>query len=128
MFGQSETLWSMARYDAPVLVVIMNNHSYNETRNRNLVRGGIQFEAGRDMTSYLGSPDIDFAKMASAYDIRGEKVSDPNDLAAALQRAVKTMRDGRPYMLDLEVSRDGLFSESTWYPEHSIAKLRKKKA
>ena len=128
MFGQSETLWSMARYDAPVLVVIMNNHSYNETRNRNLVRGGIQFEAGRDMTSYLGSPDIDFAKMASAYDIRGEKVSDPNDLAAALQRAVKTMRDGRPYMLDLEVSRDGLFAESTWYPEHSIAKLRKKKA
>lgn len=128
MFGQSETLWSISRYDAPLLVIIMNNHSYNETRNRNLTRGGRQYETGQDMTSYLGAPDIDFAKMASAYDIQGEKVSDPNQLASALQRAIKTMRDGRPFMLDLEVARDGIFSESDWYPRHSIAELRKKKS
>jgi len=36
LFGQSEALWSIARYEAPMLLVIMNNHLYNETRARNI--------------------------------------------------------------------------------------------
>ena len=59
--------------------------------------------------------------MASAYDIQGAKVSDPNQLAPTLLRAIKAMRDGRPFVLDLDVARDGILSESDWYPRHSIA-------
>ena len=36
LFGQTEMFWTISRYDAPMLIVIMNNYSYNETRSRNL--------------------------------------------------------------------------------------------
>jgi thiamine pyrophosphate-dependent acetolactate synthase large subunit-like protein len=127
LFGQTEELWSLSRYDAPMLVVVLNNHGYNETRVRNLTSGNgrRQYQTGHDMNSYLGNPDVNFAKMAEAYGISGEKVYDPNDLAPALQRAIKIMRDGRPYMLDVEVGREGLMNESTWHPEISIAGMRR---
>ena len=121
LFGQTETFWSLSRYDAPILVVILNNHSYNETRNRNLSYGGQQFQTKKDMTSYLGSPDVDFTKIAAAYGIQGEKVARPGDLGPALQRAVRQMRAGKPVVLDVEIARDGILSESAWYSRLSIA-------
>ena len=129
LFGQTETLWSISRYDAPLLIVVMNNHCYNETRNRNLsASAGQQFQTGRELTSYLGDPDVDFAKIAEAYSIKGEKIYDPKDLGSALKRAVKTMKDGRPYLLDLEVARDGIFAESTWHSGFSVAKQNNPKS
>jgi thiamine pyrophosphate-dependent acetolactate synthase large subunit-like protein len=120
MFGQSETLWSVARYQAPMLIVIMNNHSYNETRNRNLGFGGDQFFEHKDLTSYLGSPDVDYVKVAEAYGLAGEHVKQPSELAPALQRALGKMRDGQAVLLDIETARDGIASDSTYYPHYSI--------
>jgi thiamine pyrophosphate-dependent acetolactate synthase large subunit-like protein len=42
LFGQTEALWSMSRYDVPVIIVIFNNRSYNETRARMFGHGGRQ--------------------------------------------------------------------------------------
>ena len=107
----------------------MNNHCYNETRNRNLsASAGRQFQTGRELTSYLGDPDVDFSKIAEAYSIKGEKIHDPKDLGAALKRAVKTMKDGRAYVLDLEVTRDGIFAESTWHSGFSVSELGNRKS
>jgi hypothetical protein len=55
-------------------------------------------------------------------------VSDPEQLGPAIQRAVKTLAGGRPFMLDLEVTRDGFLSESTWYPEYSISAQGRRRA
>ena len=126
LFGQTETFWSISRYSAPLLVVILNNHSYNETRNRNLRHGGSQYQEQKDMTSYLGSPDVDFTKIAAAYGIQGEKVANPGDLAPALQRAIRQMREGKPFVLDVEMARNGILQENTWYPRLSIAEMRRK--
>lgn len=123
LFGQGETLWSIARYEAPIMIVVMNNHSYNETRNRNLGANGRQFKTGKDLTSYLGDPDVDFTKIAEAFGIDGQKVFDPADLGPAIQRALKTMKDGKPFLLDLEVARDGILADSDWHPQFSIAEL-----
>ena len=123
LFGQTETFWTISRYDAPILIVIMNNYSYNETRTRNLTSGGRQFQTGRELTSYLGDPKVDFSKIAEGYAIKGEKVKDPRDLAAGLQRALNTMKDGRPYLLDVEVAPDSIMAESTWHPNFSISQL-----
>lgn len=120
LFGQSETLWSVARYQAPMLLVIMNNHSYNETRNRNLGFGGQQYLEHKDLSSYLGSPDVDYAKIAEAYGLRGERVKNPGELGPALQRALGSIREGKAVLLDIDVMRDGISSESTYYPEYSI--------
>jgi thiamine pyrophosphate-dependent acetolactate synthase large subunit-like protein len=128
LFGQTENFWTISRYDAPILIMVLNNHSYNETRTRNLTGGGRQFQTGRELTSYLGDPNVDFSKIAEGYSIKAEKVNTPNDLVAALQRAIRTMKDGRPYLLDVEVAPDSIMGESTWHPNFSIAQVGKRRA
>jgi thiamine pyrophosphate-dependent acetolactate synthase large subunit-like protein len=124
MFGQLEALWSMARYDVPNIVVVFNNRSYNEPRQRIMGKMGKQGQTGKDMACYLGNPDVDFTKVASAFGIAGEVVANPGDLRSALERAVKTTRGGKPYILDVLVERSGIGAESTWYPRYSTAERR----
>ncbi len=128
LFNQSEALWSIARYEAPMLIVIMNNHSYNESRARNMLNGGTFYEAGKDFNGYLGDPNVEYTKIAEAYGLKGEKVKNAGDLAPALQRCLRSMRDGRAVVLDIDVAIDGApLSQGTWYQRHSIAEIRKKR-
>jgi benzoylformate decarboxylase len=127
LFGGPQPLWTFARHNVPVTFVVINNGSYNNERNRIWNTGGKQFESGRDMTCYLGNPDIDYAKAAAAFGVEGEVVTEPAKLRGALERAKRATADGRPYLLDVHVQRDGLGAASTWHPPYSIADLRKRK-
>jgi thiamine pyrophosphate-dependent acetolactate synthase large subunit-like protein len=127
LFGQTENFWTISRYDAPILIVVLNNYSYNETRTRNLTGGGRQFQTGRELTSYLGDPHVDFSRIAEGYSIKGEKVKNPGELVAAVQRAIRTIKEGRPYLLDVEVAPDSIMGESTWHPNFSIAQLGRRR-
>lgn len=128
LFGQTEALWPMRRHEAPIITVVFNNRSYNETRNRMWGRGKVQREKKLDMISHLGNPDVNFAKIAEAYDIKGEVVADPNDIKPALKRAIQATRDGRPYLLDVLVAQAGQGANLNWYPKISVAEMRTKKA
>src|SRR5438876_10661883 len=97
LFGQTEALWTMSRYDIPIIVVIFNNRSYNETRGRMYAQGGRQSETKKDMLSYLGDPNVDFVSIANAYNIKGEQVQNREKVKAAMAREIKAKRDGRPY-------------------------------
>jgi thiamine pyrophosphate-dependent acetolactate synthase large subunit-like protein len=127
LFGQTEALWPMRRHEAPIITVIFNNRSYNETRNRMWGRGKLQREQQKDMISHLGNPNVNFAKIAEAYDIKGEVVADPNAIKPALKRAIKATRDGRPYLLDVLVAQAGQGADLNWYPKISVAEMRTKK-
>jgi len=127
LFGQTEALWPMRRHEAPIITVIFNNRSYNETRNRMWTRGKIQREKQMDMISHLGDPNVNFAKIAEAYDIKGELVSDPGEIRPALRRAIQATRDGRPYLLDVLVAQAGQGANLNWYPKISVAEMRTKK-
>ena len=70
-FSGPQPLWTQARYQAPVMNIVLNNHSYNNERNRIWHYGGRQFKTGRDMTCYLGSPDVDYAKVVRSVRRRG---------------------------------------------------------
>ena len=128
LFGGPQPLWSQSRYKAPITNIVVNNRSYNNERNRiwSFIAGQ-QFKTGKDMTCYNGSPDVDFAKAAQAFGVEGEVVSDPNAIKPALARAKKANYDGRPYLLDVHVDRDGVGAASTWYPAYSIADQRTRK-
>jgi benzoylformate decarboxylase len=127
LFSGPQPLWTFARYKAPVTFVVINNGSYNNERNRIWNGGGKQFESGRDMACYLGDPDIDYAKAAAAFGVDGEVVVDPAKLRGALERAKRATADGRPYLLDVHVQRDGLGAVSTWHPPYSVADRRTRK-
>jgi thiamine pyrophosphate-dependent acetolactate synthase large subunit-like protein len=124
MFAQAESLWTMARYEIPVIVIIFNNRSYNGPRNRILKAGGKQAHTGREMTCYLGDPDVDFAKVATGFGVKGETISAPGEIAPALARAIASTREGKPYLIDALVARTGLGADSTWHPQYSVAALR----
>jgi benzoylformate decarboxylase len=128
LFGGPQPLWSMARYQAPVTTIIYNNRSYDNERNRIWgYTGGEQFKQGRDMTCYNGEPDVDFAKAAQAFGVEGETVHENGQIAAALERAHHATVEGRPYLLDVLVERDGAGAASAWYPRFSIAAQRTRK-
>ncbi len=127
LFSGPQPLWTMARYKAPVMTVVLNNHSYNNERNRIWHYGGRQFKTGRDMTCYLGSPDVDYAKTADAFGVEGEVVKEPGKLKDAIARAQRAVADGRPYLLDVHTYRDGVGAASTWHPPHSVADMRARK-
>lgn len=127
LYGQSDALWTMSRYDVPIILIVCNNRSYDEPRNSIFLRGGRSRQENKDMICYLGSPDVEFTHLASAYGIRGERVSNPAELEPAMGRAIATTREGRPYLLDVSVARTGLAAESSWYPAYSVAASRTRK-
>jgi thiamine pyrophosphate-dependent acetolactate synthase large subunit-like protein len=76
------------------------------------------------LTSYLGDPDVNFAKVAEAFSVSGEVLTAPSEIAAALKRGIQANRDGRPYLIDAMVERRGALAESTWHSPFTIAGLR----
>jgi len=126
-FSGPQPLWSQARYKAPIVNIVLNNKSYNNERNRIWHFGGTQFKTGRDLTCYIGSPDVDYAKAAEAFGVEAEIVKEPDKLKGALARAKRAVADGRPYLLDIDTFRDGLGAASTWHPPYSVAELRKRR-
>lgn len=127
LYGQSDSLWAMSRYDVPVITIICNNRSYDEPRNNIFMRAGRSQQEKKDMICYLGSPDVEFSDIARAYGIPGERVTHPDELRPALQRAISTTREGRPYLLDVHIARTGYAADSTWYPRYSVAASRTRK-
>ena len=109
------------------LNIVLNNHSYNNERNRIWHYGGRQFKTGRDMTCYLGSPDVDYAKASEAFGVEGVVVKEPGELKGALDRGKRAIAEGRPYLLDVHTYRDGVGAASTWHPPYSVADLRQRK-
>jgi len=126
-FSGPQPLWSQARYQAPVLNIVLDNRSYNNERNRIWHYGGRQFKTGRDMTCYIGSPDVDYVKAAGAFGVEAEAVKEPGELKAAIGRAQRVIADGRPYLLDIHTERDGIGAASTWHPPYSVADIRSRR-
>lgn len=117
--------WTQARYEVPVLTVVWNNRNYQTVRHAyHRYKGNM---AGSDEYTgmYLGDPDIDFVKLADSQGVSGEQVNSSADLDAAFKRGRKAIRDGKPYVLDVNVARYGGGADSTWHQKFSLAKQGK---
>ena len=117
----------MSRYDIPVMVVVTNNRCYEETRWQMIGRGGSASKARRDYICKLGDPDVDFTKLAAAYNIPGAIVENSDQLAPAIKRGLRTLKDGRPFMLDVRTRTFGPGADFDWYPDYSVAEQRTRK-
>ncbi|MCK4791082.1 MAG: hypothetical protein KAV87_45535 [Desulfobacteraceae bacterium] len=79
MFGP-QALWTMARYEIPIITVVWNNRKYQAVRNAFHKIGKRAAKSGRYPGIYLGSPNIEFATLAESMGVNGEKVIDPMDI------------------------------------------------
>ena len=135
LFGEIESLWSAARYDIPIIIVVFNNRSYDNERNRiqnlsPLYGKQNTRDQWRDITGYLGDPVVDFTGLAKSFDIDGELAESPEQFRKALKRARAVTREGRPYLIDAvieQIDRRGKRTNEIWYPQVSIAAGRQRK-
>lgn len=135
LFGQIESLWTASRYEIPLLIVILNNRSYDNERNRIEAQSPLwrnQETRGqwRDVSGYLGRPDVSFAGLAKSFEIEGATCTKPDELRKALRRAKRVMAEGRPFLIDaviMQLDRNLKRTEQTWYPKISIAAERTRK-
>ena len=97
-------LWTAAHHRIPLLSVMHNNRAYHEElmhvqrmanrHNRGIDRAkiGTTFE----------DPAMDFAKLAQSMGVYAEgPITDPNDLAPALRRAIAVVKRGEPALIDV---------------------------
>ncbi|MBI4490395.1 MAG: thiamine pyrophosphate-binding protein [Deltaproteobacteria bacterium] len=126
MFGQTEAFWTYARTSTPVITVVMNNRSYDGVRRRQFAKQGKQAKFNKDMSAYMGNPDIHFAKIGEAYGIQGSFARDANELQATLKHAVQATRDGKPYIIDALIERTGPAADLVWHPPFTVAGIRTK--
>jgi benzoylformate decarboxylase len=127
LMGQIEALWAAKRFETPVMYIVFNNRSFNDTRMRVSAIAPKLREMKIDLGSYLGNPDVSFEQAAKAFDVKGATVTKPGQIADALKTGVRELKEGRPFVLDVVAERVGPLAESTWYPRYSVAEQRTKK-
>jgi thiamine pyrophosphate-dependent acetolactate synthase large subunit-like protein len=98
------SLWTMAHLQLPILTVMFNNRSYFQDEGHQ--RTMAQLRERSIETSRIGirleGPETDFATIARGFGIYAEgPVLDAKDIQPCLQRAVQTVREGRPALVDV---------------------------
>lgn len=121
LFG-AQALWTAARYEVPIVVIVWNNSAYQANRRYLHQYGGRAAATGKYIGCALTPPDIDHVSICKGYGVEAERVDDPAKLGAALDRALRTTSDGRAYVVDVRLRRRLGGAESTWYDYFSVAK------
>jgi acetolactate synthase-1/2/3 large subunit len=113
MFGNPQVVtWASKFHKAPVLFIISNNRGYS-TGTTQVLRSYPEGYAARmqDVTGGWFDPCPNYSGEAAASGAYGEKVTDPDQLAPAIQRGLSAVRDGAPAVLDV------------WLPKHVTGEL-----
>ena len=105
-FGGPSSVFSVAQqYKLPILVLLLDNTGWSAVKESTLrvfpqgeAKSADKFQAGL-------MPNAEFSKIAEAFGAYGEKVADPDDVPAALARAVKEVRGGRAALLHVRVTK-----------------------
>jgi len=59
--------------------------------------------------------DLDFAGLARASNCHGERITDPNGIEGALQRAMTANAEGKPAVLDFVVAKERLKGSTEFF-------------
>ena len=100
-------LWTAARHQIPLLTVIHNNRGYHQevmhvqrlsNRRNRLANNGKDFGP---IGTRIENPNIDYAMLAKSMGVQAfGPVTDPNELAATLKKAVQIVKAGEPVVVD----------------------------
>jgi thiamine pyrophosphate-dependent acetolactate synthase large subunit-like protein len=97
-------LWTAAHHRIPLLSVMHNNRAYHQEIMEvqmmcNWRDRGIQ---NATIGTTLTNPDLNYAKIAQGMGLYTEgPITNPNDLAPAIRRAVEVVKRGEPALLDV---------------------------
>lgn len=90
------------RYGLPVLTIVLDNAGWSAVKEATLRMYPAGFARRQDMFQSEFVPDVDFTAMARGVGALGERLVDPNDVDAALDRAFAAVRtEGRSAVLQV---------------------------
>jgi acetolactate synthase-1/2/3 large subunit len=98
------TLWTAAHHRIPLLYIVHNNRAYHQEY---MYLEAMAARHGRGITktdigTTIKDPDVDYATVAKGFGVYGQgPISDPNELAPALRRAIAVVKSGQPALLDV---------------------------
>lgn len=114
----SSALWTAARYNIPLLVIVSNNSSYynDEQHQVTVAKRRDRPEERAHIGVRIDDPEPDVAGLARAYGCEGiGPVSTRTELAAALDRGIGIIEQGGRAVLDVRVARGyGAVDEVGW--------------
>lgn len=97
-------LWTAAHSKIPLLIVMHNNRAYHQ-EVMEVQRMADVHERGITRASIgttLVDPPIDYGKLAQSMGMHGSApISDPKDLAPALQEAIAVVKNGEPALVNV---------------------------
>jgi thiamine pyrophosphate-dependent acetolactate synthase large subunit-like protein len=97
-------LWTAAHHRIPILFVMNNNRAYHE-EVMHMQRMANRRERGvdrSDIGSSINDPSIDYRQLAQSMGVHAEgPITTPNDLAPAIRRAIATVKNGEPALIDV---------------------------
>jgi thiamine pyrophosphate-dependent acetolactate synthase large subunit-like protein len=98
-------VWTAAHHRIPILWVMHNNRAYHQ-EVMHLQRMASRRQRGNNNEAKIGNvfedPFINFAKLAEGFGVYSEgPVSNPEDLGAAIKRAVAVVDSGMPALVDV---------------------------
>lgn len=99
-------LWTARDVGAPFLTVVLNNHGYRAAMFpvRLLFPAGASV-AAKDFTGTVFQESVDFAAAARACGAFGATVTEPGQLAGAIEEARAAVRDGVCAVVDVHIER-----------------------
>ncbi|HKA77906.1 MAG TPA: thiamine pyrophosphate-dependent enzyme, partial [Pseudolabrys sp.] len=107
MFGPG-VLWTAVKHQIPLLSVMHNNRGYHQESmhvQRMSSRRNRVASLGKDIApvgTRLENPTIDYAKLAGAMGMwSAGPITDANELAPALKKAVQVVKSGEPALVDV---------------------------
>lgn len=98
------SLWTASHHKIPLLTVVHNNRAWHQ-ETMHLQRMASRRERGPEKArtgTLITEPNIDFAKFAESMGVHGEgPITQPDQLAPAIARALKVVKSGMPALIDI---------------------------
>lgn len=100
----SNALWTAARYQIPLLVVVLNNRSYynDEEHQERMARWRNRPVENKGIGIHITDPAPDLAAIARAHSVQGfGPITEPDQLGPTLDKAIEIVRGGKPAVVDV---------------------------
>jgi len=93
-------------HNLPILIVLFNNYGYHSQKSGvpRFFPDGFAVK-NQDFIGISINPSPDYAMIARAFDGFGEKVEDPGEVRAALQRGLKAIAGGQMALIDIRLAK-----------------------
>jgi len=99
-------LWTCSHYGIPFLYLVMNNASWGiEWDFIARATAGWSLKARNYECIDIDEPRINFAELAKAYDVHGERVEENDRVGVALRNALATLQEGRPALINFTLPK-----------------------